>query len=68
MDAPKKLYEKLKEDTLFIAGDYLDTKIKMKELSKTKNVIRYFKKCHICEKKFEDTPPFIEKKKKKNIK
>ena len=37
LDAPKKLYEKLREDALFIAKEYLDKKIKMKELPVVQN-------------------------------
>ena len=62
IDAPKKLYEKLKEDAIFIAKEYLDKKIKMKELSETQKMeYKFAKKCHICERKLEDNPPMIEK-------
>ena len=62
LDAPKKLYEKLKEDAIFIAKEYLDKKIKMKELSETQKMeYKYSKTCHICERKLEDTPPLVEK-------
>ena len=62
LDAPKKLYEKLKEDALFIAKNYLDKKIKMKKLSETQNMeYKNAKRCHICERKFTDHPPSIEK-------
>ena len=62
LDAPKKLYEKLKEDAIFIAREYLDKKIKMKELSETQKIeFKNEKKCHICERKLKDNPPLIEK-------
>jgi len=61
-NAPKKLYEKLREDALYIAKEYLDKKIKMKELSETQKMeYKETRKCHICERKLIDTPPSIEK-------
>ncbi|MBP1525805.1 MAG: hypothetical protein H9Q67_04825 [Spiroplasma ixodetis] len=62
LDAPKKLYEKLRENVLFIAKEYLDKKIKMKQLSETQKIeYKNAKKCHTCERKLKDTPPSIEK-------
>ena len=62
LDAPRKLYEKLRENALFIAQEYLDKKIKMKELSETQKMeYKNAKKCHICERNLKDTPPTIEK-------
>ncbi len=63
LDATKKLCEKLKEDALFIAKEYLDKKIKMKKLSETQEMeYKNAKDYHICERKLKDTPPFIERK------
>jgi len=55
------LYEKLREDALFIAKEYLDKKIKMKELSETQMEYKNAKNCHICERNLQDIPPSIEK-------
>ena len=62
LDAPKKLYEKLREDALFIAKEYLDKKIKMKELTERQKMeYKCAKNCHICERNLKDDPPIIEK-------
>ncbi len=62
LDAPKKLYKKLREDTLFIAKEYLDKKIKMKDLSETQKAeFKEARKCYICERKLQDIPPSVEK-------
>ena len=62
LDAPKKLYEKLREDALHIAQEYLDKKIKMKDLSETQKMeYKNAKKCNICIRYLKDTPPAIEK-------
>lgn len=48
LDAPKKLHEELKENALFITREYLDRKIKMKELPKIQKMeYKYIKKCYI---------------------
>ena len=56
------MYEKLREDASFIAEEFLDKKIKMKEPSETQKVeYKKAKNWHISERKLKDTTPSNEK-------
>jgi hypothetical protein len=63
MDAPKVLYEKIKEDALHIAKEYYDKGFPMLPLIGNEKIeFETKKECYICERPFDVLPPMLENK------